>query len=51
MAIADEIERLHRLRESGAITEEEFVQAKQRVLTETRPSEDDRPTPSAKTVE
>jgi uncharacterized Tic20 family protein len=33
MNIADDIERLHRLRESGAITEEEFVQAKQRVLS------------------
>jgi uncharacterized Tic20 family protein len=33
MTIADEIERLHRLRESGTLTEEEFVQAKQRVLS------------------
>ncbi|MBK1631241.1 hypothetical protein CKO31_10920 [Thiohalocapsa halophila] len=32
MTIADEIERLHRLKESGALSEDEFQQAKQRVL-------------------
>ncbi len=32
MTIADEIERLNRLKEAGAITDEEFTQAKQRVL-------------------
>ncbi len=32
MTIADEIERLHRLKETGALNEEEFQQAKQRML-------------------
>jgi uncharacterized Tic20 family protein len=51
MAIADEIEHLHRLRESGAISEEEFTQAKQRVLTQALPPEDARPAPSAQPIE
>jgi len=32
MTIADEIERLHRLKEAGALSEDEFQQAKQRIL-------------------
>jgi len=32
MSFADEIERLHRLREQGALTEEEFVRAKAQIL-------------------
>jgi hypothetical protein len=49
MAIADEIEQLHRLRESGAISEEEFIQAKQRVLTQALPPGNAGPAPAAKT--
>jgi uncharacterized Tic20 family protein len=37
MSIADEIEHLHRLKESGAMTDDEFARAKQRVLTEALP--------------
>ncbi|NBC12618.1 MAG: DUF4870 domain-containing protein [Gammaproteobacteria bacterium] len=37
MTIADEIERLHRLKESGALSDDEFQQAKQRVLAGERP--------------
>jgi hypothetical protein len=40
MTIAEEIERLHRLRETGAITDEEFHLAKQRVLSDALPPED-----------
>ncbi len=32
MQIADEVEKLHRLREQGALTEEEFGRAKSRLL-------------------
>jgi uncharacterized Tic20 family protein len=39
MTIAEELERLSRLKETGAITEEEFTQAKQRVLAGALPSE------------
>ncbi|WP_295879174.1 DUF4870 domain-containing protein [uncultured Thiohalocapsa sp.] len=38
MTIADEIERLYQLKASGAITEEEFAQAKQRVLAGALPA-------------
>lgn len=38
MTIADEIERLHRLKESGALSEDEFQQAKQRVLASELPA-------------
>jgi hypothetical protein len=47
MTIADEIERLNRLRESGAITEDEFVQAKLRVLNPAATPEDRRVPPAA----
>ena len=50
MTIADEIERLNRLRESGAITEDEFVQAKLRVLNPA-PTPEDRRVPPAADVE
>lgn len=47
MTIADEIERLSRLRESGAITEDEFAQAKQRVLNAALTPEHGRTPPAA----
>jgi len=37
MNISDEIERLSKLRDSGALTEEEFVQAKGKVLVHREP--------------
>lgn len=37
MSIADEIERLHQLKAQGAITDEEFTQAKQRLLSDALP--------------
>lgn len=44
MSIADELEKLDKLRASGALTEAEYYQAKQRVLDGTRPA------PSAETA-
>ncbi len=40
MTISEEIERLHRLKAAGAITDEEFAQAKQRVLSDASPGGD-----------
>lgn len=48
MTIADEIERLHQLKEAGALSEDEFQQAKQRVLAgELPPLATDAPPPAA----
>jgi uncharacterized Tic20 family protein len=51
MTIADEIERLHRLRDAGAITDQEFAQAKQRVLAESLPPDSVRESPPRGSLE
>ncbi len=45
MTISDEIERLSQLKARGAITEEEFIQAKQRVLSDALPPGEPKPKP------
>ena len=40
MNVADEIEKLHKLKESGAITEKEYLDAKKSLLDKTKPSGD-----------
>ncbi len=41
MSVADEIEKLRRLRESGSLTDEEFEAAKQRAISGTAPASAD----------
>jgi uncharacterized Tic20 family protein len=51
MTIADEIERLHQLKAAGAITDEEFAQAKQRVLSDALPPTPGRRPAAAKSLD
>jgi len=51
MGIADELQKLHSLREQGALTEDEFIRAKQRVLDGERAAQSPRAPAEARPVQ